>query len=88
MDSFNPADVKTGDKEPYQKTDALGAKNLSNQLKSGTLKGINIPAEAEDQFTILARYRTQVTKKWRATKLQVKSLLSFHGIAVPEEYYN
>lgn len=84
----NPADVKTGNKERYQKTDALDAKNLSNQLKSGTLKGINIPTEAEDQFTSLARHRTQVTKKLRATKLQIKSLLLFHGIDIPEEYDN
>ncbi len=36
----NPADVKTGNKERYQKTYALYAKKLCNQLKSGTLKGI------------------------------------------------
>lgn len=84
----NPADVKTGNKERYQKTDALDAKNLSNQLKSGTLKGINIPTEAEDQFTSLARHRMQVTKKLRATKLQIKSLLLFHAIGIPEEYDN
>ena len=39
---INPADVKIGDKERYQKTDNLDAKNLSKQLKSGTVKGINI----------------------------------------------
>lgn len=84
----NPADVKTGDKQKYQKTDALDAKNLSNQLKAGTLIGINIPTEAEDQFTSLARHRTQVTKKLRQTKSHIKSLLLFHGIEIPEEYDN
>lgn len=84
----NPADVKTGDKQKYQKTDALDAKNLSNELKAGTLKGINIPTEAEDQFTSLARHRTQVTKKLRQTKAHIKSLLLFHGIEIPEEYDN
>jgi hypothetical protein len=34
----NPSDVKR-DKERYQKTDALDSKNLSNQLKSGVLRG-------------------------------------------------
>jgi hypothetical protein len=34
----NPSDVKRGDKERYQKTDALDSKNLSNQLKSGVLR--------------------------------------------------
>jgi transposase len=45
----NPADVKTGDKERYQKTDALDSKNLSNQLKAGVLKGIYIPTEEHEQ---------------------------------------
>ena len=84
----NPADVKTGDKQKYQKTDSLDAKNLSNQLKAGTLTGINIPTEAEDQFTSLARHRTQVTKKLRQTKSHIKSLLLFHGIEIPAEYDN
>ena len=85
---INPADVKIGDKERYQKTDDLDAKNLSKQLKSGTLKGINIPTETQDQFTSLARHRTQVTKKLKSTKLQIKSLLLFHGIEIPQEYDN
>ncbi|MFN3918633.1 MAG: transposase, partial [Flavobacteriales bacterium] len=59
----NPADVKTGDKERYQKTDALDSKNLSNQLKQGVLKGIYIPTEEHEQFMTLARHRTQITKK-------------------------
>ena len=84
----NPADVKTGNKEKYQKTDALDAKNLSNQLKAGTLKGINIPTEAEDQFTSLARHRTQITKKLRQTKVHIKSLLLFHGMKIPTEFDN
>jgi transposase len=84
----NPADVKTGDKQKYQKTDSLDARNLSNQLKAGTLVGINIPTEAEDQFTSLARHRTQVTKKLRQTKSHIKSLLLFHGIEIPEQYDN
>ncbi|WP_426094758.1 hypothetical protein [Flavobacterium sp. DSR2-3-3] len=70
-------DLKTGNKERYQKTDALDTKNLCNHLKYGTLKGINIPTEMEDQFTSLALHRTQVTKKLRTTKLQIKSLCYF-----------
>lgn len=84
----NPADVKTGDKERYQKTDALDSKNLSNQLKSGVLKGIYIPTEEHEQFMTLARHRTQVTKKLRQTKSHIKSMLLFHGIKVPEEFDN
>ena len=55
----NPADVKTGDKERYQKNDALDSKNLSNQLKAGVLKGIYIPTEEHEQFMTLARHHTK-----------------------------
>jgi hypothetical protein len=75
----NPSDVKRGDKERYQKTDALDSKNLSNQLKSGVLRCF-IPTEEHEQFTTLARHRTQVTKKLRQTKSHIKSMLLFHGI--------
>jgi transposase len=84
----NPADVKTGDKERYQKTDALDSKNLSNQLKSAVLKGIYIPSEEHEQFMTLARHRMQVTKKLRQTKSHIKSMLLFHGIKVPDEFDN
>lgn len=73
----NPADVKTSDKERYQKTDALDSKNLSNQLKAGVLKGIFIPTEEHEQFTTLARHRTQVTKKLRQTKSHIKVCFFF-----------
>lgn len=84
----NPADVSVSGKQKYQKTDALDAKNLSIQLKMDALKGINIPTEAEDQFTSLARHRTQITKKLRQTKAHIKSLLLFHAIKIPQEYDN
>src|SRR5690554_5589684 len=78
-----PSDVKTGDKERYQYTNALDSKNLSNQLKSGVLKGIYIPTEDHEQFMTLSRHRTQVTKKLRQTKSHIKSMLLFHGVKVP-----
>ena len=84
----NPSDVKTSDKQRYQKTDALDAKNLSNQLKMGVLHGIYIPTEAHEQFTTLARHRTQVTKKMRQIKSHIKSMLLFHGIKIPAEFDN
>ena len=84
----NPSDVKTGDKERYQKTDALDSKNLSNQLKAGVLKGIYIPTEEHEQFTTLARHRTQVTKKLRQSKSHIKSMLLYHGIKVPDQFDN
>jgi transposase len=84
----NPSDVKKSDKDRYQKTDLLDSKNLSNQLKKGELKSIYIPTEKEELFLSLVRHRTQVTKKLRQTKTQIKSMLLFHGITIPEEYDN
>lgn len=84
----NPSDVKRSDKDRYQKTDLLDSKNLSNQLKKGELKSIYIPTEKEELFLSLVRHRTQVTKKLRQTKTQIKSMLLFHGITIPEEYDN
>jgi transposase len=84
----NPSDVKTGDKERYQKTYALDARNLSNQLKAGVLRSVYIPTEAHEQFTSLARHRTQVTKKLRQSKSHIKSMLLFHGITLPTAFDN
>ena len=84
----NPADVKKGDKERYQKTDAIDSKLLSNQLKSAVLKGIYIPSEKEEQFMTLARHRTQITKKLRQTKSHIKSMLLYHGIKIPQQFDN
>jgi hypothetical protein len=47
-----------------------------------------IPTEEHEQFTTLARHRTQVTKKLRQTKSHIKSMLLFHGIKVPDEFDN
>jgi transposase len=84
----NPADVKKGDKERYQKTDAIDSRMLSNQLKRGELKGIFIPTEEQEQFMTLARHRTQVTKKLRQTKSHIKSMLLYHGIKIPVAFDN
>ena len=84
----NPGDVKKGDKQRYQKTDAIDAKNLSDQLKKGDLKPINIPTEAEEQLQTLARTRQQITRNLRRSKVHIKSMLLFHGVKLPVEFDN
>jgi transposase len=84
----NPSDVKRGDKERYQKTDALDSKKLVQSIKIRCSKRCFIPTEEHEQFTTLARHRTQVTKKLRQTKSHIKSMLLFHGIKVPDEFDN
>jgi transposase len=83
----NPSDVKRGDKERYQKTDALDSKKLVQSIKIRCTKRCFIPTEEHNLLT-LARHRTQVTKKLRQTKSHIKSMLLFHGIKVPDEFDN
>jgi hypothetical protein len=78
---------KERDKERYQKTDALDSK-LVQSIKIRCSKRCFIPTEEHEQFTTLARHRTQVTKKLRQTKSHIKSMLLFHGIKVPDEFDN
>jgi transposase len=56
----NPSDVKRGDKR-YQKTDALDSKKLVQSIKIRCSKRC-FYSHRREQFTTLARHRTQVTK--------------------------
>jgi len=84
----NPNDVPRSDKQLYQKTDKLDCRNLCRQLQQDQLHGIYIPIEPEEQLKSLLRQRNQVVKQLRKAKSQIKGLLLFHGIRVPEEFDN
>lgn len=84
----NPADIQSSDKDRVLKTDAIDSKKLSNQLKKGDLKGIYIPTEEHEQLTSLARHRSQLTRRLRQSKAQIKSMLLYHGIIIPAELDN
>jgi transposase len=84
----NPNDVPRSDKQQYQKTDKLDCRNLCRQLQKDQLHGIYIPTEPEEQLKSLLRQRNQVVKQLRKAKSQIKGLLLFHGIRVPEEFDN
>jgi transposase len=84
----NPNDVPRSDKQLYQKTDKLDCRNLCRQLQKDQLHGIYIPTEPEEQLKSLLRQRNQVVKQLRKAKSQIKGLLLFHGIRVPEEFDN
>ena len=84
----NPNDVPRSDKQLYQKTDKLDCRNLCRQLQQDQLHGIYIPTEPEEQLKSLLRQRNQVVKQLRKAKSQIKGLLLFHGIRVPEEFDN
>jgi len=84
----NPADVPTMDKQYYQKTDKIDCQNLSKQLKAGHLKGIYIPDIEQDQLKSLLRQKAEVARQLRNVKSQIKSLLLYHNIVVPDNFDN
>lgn len=84
----NPADIPTSDKQAYQKTDKNDSKNLCKQLEKNNLHGIYIPTETQEQFRSLLRQRVETAKQLRRIKSQIKSMLLFHGIELPEKYDN
>lgn len=85
---INPADIRRSDKDRYQKTDKIDARNLSNQLKLGVLNGIYIPTAEQEQLLSLARHRSQLTRKLRQCKSHIKSMLLFHGVQIPIQFDN
>lgn len=50
--------------------------------------GLDIHTEEHEQFTGLSRHRSQLTRRLRQSKTQIKSLLLYHGIKIPEQYDN
>jgi transposase len=69
----NPADVPTKDKERSGKTDKVDCRKLARCLRNGELEGIYVPSR-----------RSMVRKQVRC-KNQIKSLLAFYGIHLPND---
>ena len=84
----NPADIPRMNKQNYQKTDRIDCRNLSKQLQAGQLRAIHIPTENQDHLRSLVRQRNNIVKQLRQEKLQIKSMLLYLGIKVPEQYDN
>ncbi len=84
----NPADVPTMNKEKLRKTDAVDCGKLARELRSGTLKGIYVPAPQMLEIRSLIRLRNSIVKDSTREKNRIKSLLRFHGIEIPEKFLN
>jgi len=82
----NAADVPTMSKEKLRKTDAVDSSKLARELRSGTLKGIYVPDVKTLETRSLIRLRKSIVKDTTREKNRIKSLLHFHGIAIPEEF--
>lgn len=81
----NPADVPTKHKEQRYKTNAVDARKLCRNLRNGELDAIYVPSRLCLEDRSLVRNRYCFVKKQTRCKLQIKALLSFYGIILPEE---
>jgi len=81
----NPADVPTKNKEKATKTDKVDCRKLARGLRSGEIEGIYVPSRAKLEDRQLLRTRQSMVKKQTRCKNQIKAILFFYGIHIPEE---
>lgn len=81
----NPADVPTKDKERTKKTDRVDCRKLARSLRNGEIEGIYVPSRPKVEDRSLIRTRHGMVRKQTRCKNQIKSILQFYGIHIPEE---
>jgi transposase len=81
----NPADVPTKNKERKTKRDRIDCRKLSRSLRNGDLEGIYVPPRGKVEDRSLIRTRLSMVRKQTRCKNQIKSMLLFYGVVIPEE---
>jgi transposase len=81
----NPADVPTKDKERAGKTDRVDCRKLARCLRNQQLTGIYTPSRAQLEDRGLVRTRRNMVRKQTRCKNQIKAMLAFYGIHIPED---
>ncbi len=81
----NPADVPTKDKERAGKTDRVDCRKLARSLRNGELEGIYVPTRPRTEDRGLLRTRHSMVKKQTRCKNQIRAILCFYGIHIPDE---
>jgi transposase len=84
----NPADVPTKDKERRSKTDRVDCRKLARSLRSGEIDSIYVSSRLKVEDRSLLRTRHSMVRKQTRCKNQIKSILHFYGIQIPEELAN
>ncbi len=82
---INPADVPTMDKEKKHKTNKVDARKLARSLRNGELVPLYLPSPAALEDRTLVRSRQMLVSKQTRCKNQIKGLLSFYGVSLPED---
>lgn len=81
----NPADIPTSDKEKRRKTNRVDCHKLAKRLRNGELTGIYVPPRERTEDRHLLRTRHAMMKKQTRCKNQIKGILAFYGIELPED---
>jgi len=81
----NPADVPTRNKERRRKRDRVDCRKLARGLRNNELEGIYVPSRAKLEDCSLIRTRLSMGRKQTRCKNQIKGMLLFYGVEIPEE---
>ena len=82
----NPADVPTKEKERRAKRDRVDCRKLARGLRAGEIEGIYVPCRAKLEDRSLVRTRQSMVRKQTRCKNQIKGILFFYGIALPQDW--
>ena len=82
---INAADVPTTDKEKRNKTNKVDSRKLARGLHNGELQPIYVPSRKALEDRSLVRARRALVSKQTRCKNQIKGLLSFYGVPIPED---
>jgi len=81
----NPADVPTKHREKSFKTDRVDARKLARALRSGELDPVYVPSRLAQEDRSLVRVRMRLVNKQTRCKNQIKGLLGYYGIIIPDD---
>lgn len=84
----HPADIPTKDKEKHNRNDSSDARKIARCLRNGELIPLHVPSDSELQARSLVRMRLEMKRKETRCKNQIKAMLTFYGVIIPDELTN
>jgi transposase len=81
----HPADIPTKDKEKHNRNDSSDARKIARCLRNGELIPLHVPSDSELQARSLVRMRLEMKRKETRCKNQIKAMLTFYGVIIPDE---
>lgn len=82
----SPPDVPTKDKERRRKNDRMDSRKLARMLRGRELDPIYVPSRVALEDRSLIRTRRAAIKQQTRLKNQIKGMLSFFGIGIPQRF--